>query len=52
MKTVYMASGTALFVTDGRESSQYANVVHITNDGFQSPNLTNHTLYYGQIKFR
>ena len=45
-----MASGTAFLVTDGRQSSQYANVVHITNDGFQSPNLTNHTLYYGQIK--
>ena len=47
-----LASGTAFLVTDGRQSSQYANVVHIANDGFQSPNLTDHTLYYGKISFR
>lgn len=41
--------GTAFVVTDGVQKSQYANVVHITNDGFQSPNLTNHSLYFGQI---
>jgi len=41
--------GTAFVVTDGAEKSQYANVVHVTNDGFQSPNLANHTLYFGQI---
>jgi len=41
--------GTAFVVTDGVQKSQYANVVHITNDGFESPNLTNHSLYFGQI---
>ena len=44
-----LASGTAFVVTDGVQKSQYANVVHITNDGFQSPNLTNHSIYFGQI---
>ncbi|MBO0588904.1 hypothetical protein [Sporosarcina sp. E16_8] len=44
-----LASGTAFVVTDGVQKSQYATVVHITNDGFQSPNLTNHSIYYGQI---
>ncbi|MGG3449068.1 hypothetical protein [Domibacillus aminovorans] len=41
--------GTAFVVTDGAQKSQYANVVHVTNDGFQSPNLTNHSIYFGQI---
>ncbi|MER2090336.1 MAG: hypothetical protein ABS920_11410 [Sporosarcina sp.] len=43
------SSGTAFLVTDGGQNSQYANVVHITNDGFASPNLTNHAIYFGQI---
>ncbi|MCP3763145.1 hypothetical protein NLX67_12205 [Domibacillus sp. A3M-37] len=41
--------GSAFVVTDGRQKSEYANVIHITNDGFQSPNLVNHTLYFGRI---
>lgn len=41
--------GTAFVVTDGAQKSQFANVVHVTNDGFQSPNLTNHSIYFGQI---
>ncbi|KAB7707426.1 hypothetical protein F9802_06645 [Bacillus aerolatus] len=43
------AMGTAFVVTDGAQKSEFANVVHITNDGFQSPNLTNHSIYFGQI---
>ncbi|OCA88894.1 hypothetical protein [Pseudobacillus wudalianchiensis] len=43
------APGSAFVVTDGEQTSQYANVIHITNDGFQSPNLANHSLYFGQI---
>ncbi|TWI53988.1 hypothetical protein [Halalkalibacter nanhaiisediminis] len=43
------AFGTAFVITEGAQTSQYANVVHITNDGFQSPNLTDHTIYYGRI---
>ncbi|MBU8881125.1 hypothetical protein BGM26_19565 [Bacillus sp. FJAT-29790] len=43
------SSGSAFVVTDGVQKSQYANVVHITNDGFQSPNLANHTIYFGRI---
>ncbi len=47
-KSLY-ASGTAFVVTDGVTKSQYANVVHVSNDGFQSPNLANHQLYYGKV---
>ncbi|KKB40950.1 hypothetical protein [Bacillus thermotolerans] len=43
-------AGTAFVVTDGKTKSEYANVIHVTNDGFQSPNLANHTLYYGKIQ--
>ena len=43
------SSGTAFVVTDGTSSSQFANIIHVTNDGFQSPNLADHTLYYGKI---
>ena len=43
------SSGNAFVATDGTNQSQFANVVHITNDGFQSPNLVNHTIYYGKI---
>ncbi|WP_142384752.1 hypothetical protein [Bacillus sp. M6-12] len=43
------AYGTAFVVTGGAQKSQYANIIHVTNDGFQSPNLTNHTIYFGQI---
>lgn len=43
-------SGTAFVVTEGMNRSDFANVVHIANDGFQSPNLTNHGLYFGQIQ--
>lgn len=42
--------GSAFTVTDGAQKSQYANIIHITNDGFQSPNLANHEIYYGRIQ--
>ncbi|MFD2443874.1 hypothetical protein ACFSO7_07735 [Bacillus sp. CGMCC 1.16607] len=44
-----LAAGTAFVITDGTEKSQFANVIHITNDGFQSPNLANHSILFGQI---
>ncbi|MEK5039851.1 hypothetical protein [Sporosarcina sp. FSL K6-3457] len=44
-----LASGTAFVATESSSRSEFANVVHITNDGFQSPNLTNHAIYFGQI---
>lgn len=43
------SSGTAFVVTDGPNTSKYANVIHVTNDGFQSPNLADHTVYFGKI---
>lgn len=43
--------GSAFVVTDGLQKSEYANVIHVTNDGFQSPNLANHTLYFGHITY-
>lgn len=48
--TSLQASGTAFVVTEGTKTSEFANVVHIANDGFQSPNLTNHGFYFGQIQ--
>ena len=41
--------GTALVVTNGATKSEYANLIQVTNDSFQSPNLSNHEIYYGQI---
>lgn len=41
--------GSAFVIGDGQHSSEYANVIHITNDGFESPNLTSHSLYFGRI---
>ncbi|WP_050180669.1 hypothetical protein [Domibacillus robiginosus] len=41
--------GSAFVVTDGRQKSEYANVIHITNDGFDSPNLVHHSLYFGRL---
>ena len=41
--------GTGFVVTDGARYSESAMVVDYTNDGFQSPNLAAHSLYYGQI---
>ncbi|WNS82138.1 hypothetical protein RRU94_15410 [Domibacillus sp. DTU_2020_1001157_1_SI_ALB_TIR_016] len=41
--------GAAFVATDGRQKSEYANVIHIMNDGFESPNLVNHALYFGRI---
>ena len=42
-------SGDAFVITNGGSSSQYANIIHITNDGFQSPSLSNHEVFFGQI---
>lgn len=43
------ASGRAFVATEGLNTGKFANVVHITNDGFQSPNLVDHTIYFGRI---
>ncbi|MFS0576579.1 hypothetical protein AB1K83_13155 [Sporosarcina sp. 179-K 3D1 HS] len=45
------SSGKAFVVTEGGTKSEFANVVHITNDGFQSPNLVNHQIYFGKIHY-
>lgn len=42
-------SGDAYVITNGVTTHQYANVIHITNDGFQSANLSDHEVYFGQI---
>ncbi|SER66908.1 hypothetical protein [Psychrobacillus sp. OK032] len=42
-------SGNAYVITNGATTHQYANVIHVTNDGFQSANLSNHEVYFGQI---
>ncbi|WP_144509646.1 hypothetical protein [Bacillus sp. FJAT-22090] len=42
-------SGDAYVITNGTTTHQYANVIHITNDGFQSANLSNHNVFFGQI---
>jgi len=44
-----LSSGSAFIATEGIRQSEFANVVHITNDGFQSANLTDHAIYFGQI---
>lgn len=44
-------SGKAFVISNGASSNQYANVIHITNDGFQSANLADHQLYFGQISY-
>ena len=43
------AAGTAFVLTDGLNKSRYANVIHIANDGFRSPNLVDHKIYFGSI---
>lgn len=41
--------GDAYVITSGGTSSQYANIIQITNDGFQSASMSNHEIYFGQI---
>ncbi len=42
-------SGNAYVVTAGVSSNQSANIIYVTNNGFQSPSLSNHSVYFGQI---
>lgn len=42
-------SGTAFVVTEGGQKSEYADVIHLANDGMEGPSLTNHSIYYGKI---
>ena len=41
--------GDAYVITNGATTHQYANIIHINNNGFQSPNLSNQSVYFGQI---
>ncbi|QTD41072.1 hypothetical protein [Sporosarcina sp. Te-1] len=43
------AAGTALIITEGGSKSVFANVIHIANDGLQTPNMTDYSIYYGRI---
>ena len=43
--------GTAFLITDGQTRGNYAHVVNVTNDGFNSPNLASHELYFGELAF-
>ncbi|MFJ5769071.1 hypothetical protein [Psychrobacillus sp. NPDC093180] len=47
--TALSQSGDAYVITNGTTTHQYANVIYVTNDGFQSANLSNHEVYFGQI---
>ena len=49
--TALQQSGKAFVIANGVSSNQYANVIHITNDGFQSTNLADYQLYFGQINY-
>ncbi|MCM3356687.1 hypothetical protein [Psychrobacillus sp. MER TA 171] len=49
--TALQQSGKAFVIANGASSNQYANVIHITNDGFQSANLADYQLYFGQINY-
>lgn len=44
------AYGTALVVSAGPRTKQYANVIHISNDGFDAPLMKDHRLYFGEIQ--
>lgn len=46
---VLQAAGTAFVLTDGLNKSRYANVIHIANDGLDSPNLVDHQIFFGSI---
>lgn len=47
--TALTAYGTAFVVSDGISSSNYAQVVQITNDSLTSPNLAGHELFFGEL---
>lgn len=43
------AYGTAFVAASGPIKTQYANIIHISNDGLNSPNLSDHSIYFGKI---
>lgn len=43
------AYGTAFVVTDGTTTDKFAHVINITNDTLNTPNLSSHGLYFGEI---
>lgn len=43
------AYGTAFIAAAGPMNKQYANIIHISNDGLDSPNLADHKIYYGKV---
>ena len=36
-------------MTEGVQHSEYANVIHLANDGLEGPEPINHSIYYGKI---
>jgi len=45
------AYGTAFVVTGGPLARQYANIIHISNDGLDSPSLSGHAIYFGKVSY-
>ncbi|WP_313238243.1 hypothetical protein [Sporosarcina ureae] len=43
------AYGTAFVAASGPIKTQYANIIHISNDGLDSPNLSDQSIYFGKI---
>ena len=41
--------GTAFVAASGPLKTQFANIIHISNDGMDSPNLSDHSIYFGKI---
>lgn len=44
-----LTTGDANIITNGTNSNQYANVIHISNSSFKSSSLSNKSVYFGQI---
>ncbi|MCZ8542267.1 hypothetical protein [Psychrobacillus psychrodurans] len=44
-----LKTGDANIITNGTNSNQYANVIHISNSSFKSSSLSNKSVYFGQI---
>ncbi|AXH98343.1 hypothetical protein DV702_00655 [Sporosarcina sp. PTS2304] len=43
------AYGTAFIAASGPLNNQHANIIHISNDGLNSPNLSDHSIYFGKV---
>ena len=47
--TSLTSEGSAFVLTDGITKNTYTHIVNVVNDGFLSPNLASHDLYFGQL---